>query len=74
MHCARGRIYGAACLLHQGADANIQTTDTLSTALHFAAAHNNSEVARLLLAYGAKSSILNNNGEKARDIGLSDLS
>ena len=74
LHCARGRVFGVGCLLHQGADANCQTLDTQSTPLHYAAAHNNSEIARLLLAYGAKSSILNCMGERARDIGLTDLS
>lgn len=44
VHCARGRVYGTACLLHQGADANAQTFDTQSTPLHIAAQHNNSEV------------------------------
>lgn len=58
----------------QGADPNVQTSDTLSTPLHYAAAHNNSDIARLLLAFGAKSSIQNSVGERAKDIGLPDLS
>lgn len=74
VHCARGRVFGVGCLLHQGADANCQTLDTLSTPLHLAAIHNQTEIARLLLAYGAKSSVLNSAGERARDIGLADLS
>jgi Ankyrin repeat len=36
LHSARGRSFGVTCLLHQGADVNLQTTDTLSTALHLA--------------------------------------
>ena len=57
LHCARGRIFGAACLLHQGADANSQTTDSLGmTPLTFATKLNHAEIVRLLLAYGAKAS------------------
>jgi ankyrin repeat protein len=33
---ARGRLYGAACLLHHGADPNIVTISDNSTPLHYA--------------------------------------
>jgi len=68
MHCALGRRFGTACLLHQGADVNIQTTGALLTPLHLAAKHNHIEIARLLVAYGAKTSTKNSKGELPRDL------
>ena len=44
-----------------------------STALHFAARYKQAEVAKLLLAYGAKTSTSNKLGERPKDLGLSDL-
>ena len=73
LHCALGRNFGTSCLLHQGADTNSQTIDTLLTPLHIAAKHNHLEIARLLLAYGAKAGIANKDGHKAKDFGLIDL-
>lgn len=73
LHAAQGRCFGAACLLHQGADPNLQTKDTLSSPLHFAAAHQQANVARLLLAYGAKTGLLNSKGQRAKDLGLANL-
>ena len=70
MHCALGRKFGTACLLHQGADVNHQTTGALLTPLHLAARHNHIEIARLLVAYGAKTSTANSKGELPRDLGL----
>jgi ankyrin repeat protein len=73
LHAAHGRTYGCACLLHQGADVNKQTADTGSTPLHYAAKYKQPEVAKLLLAYGAKTSIANKSHERPKDLGLSDL-
>lgn len=70
MHCALGRRFGTACLLHQGADVNIQTTGTLLTPLHLAAKHNHIEIARLLVAYGAKTSSPDSKGLLPRDLGI----
>jgi len=72
-HTPQGRCFGTACLLHQGADPNVQTKDTLSSPLHFAAAHQQAGAARLLLAYGAKTGLLNSKGQRAKDLGLADL-
>lgn len=74
MHCALGRRFGTSCLLHQGADVNIQTTGALLTPLHLAAKHNHIEIARLLVAYGAKTSIANAKGELPRELGLASTS
>jgi ankyrin repeat protein len=71
--CMNGGSFGAACLLHQGADANVQTSHDLSTPLHYAVQYNHQDIARLLMAYGAKSSIVNRNGERPKDLGLSDV-
>jgi len=73
LHAAQGRCFGVACLLHQGADPNLQTNDTLSTPLHFAAFHKQANVARLLLAYGAKTGLVNSRGQRAKDLGLANL-
>jgi len=69
MHCALGRRFGTACLLHQGADVNIQSTGALLTPLHLAAKNNAIEIARLLVAYGASTSVANARGELPRDMG-----
>lgn len=68
LHCAQGRIYGVSCLLHQGCDTNPRTHGTLLTPLHLASAHNHTEVARLLVAYGAKPNLKNADGKRANDI------
>ena len=68
LHCALGRRFGTACLLHQGADVNLQTTGALLTPLHLAAQQNHIEIARLLVAYGAKTSTANAKGQLPRDI------
>jgi len=73
LHCARGRSFGTACLLHQGADTNSQTANSLLTPLHLAAKYNHADIARLLLAYGARTSLVNKDGLKAKDFGLVDL-
>jgi ankyrin repeat protein len=53
VHCSRGCIYGVACLLHHGADPNCRTTDTNQSALDLAEHHNQDEIIKLLLTYGA---------------------
>lgn len=70
LHCALGRRFGTSCLLHQGADVNLQTTGALLTPLHLAAKFNHIEIASLLIAYGANLSITNAKGQLPRDLGL----
>jgi ankyrin repeat protein len=67
-HCAKGRLYSAACLLHSGSDPNIATTDFLLTPLHLAVKYGHKDVAKVLLAFGAKSSALDKFGRKPVDI------
>ncbi len=57
LHCARGRVFGASCLLHQGSDTNARTQNTLFTPLHLASRYNHTEIAKVLIAYGAKSNV-----------------
>ena len=71
--CAQGRLYAVTCLLHKGANPNPQTTDTLSTPLHLAVQHDHEDISRLLLAFGADTSIVNAAGETAFDLGLAAL-
>lgn len=57
IHCARGRIYAVACLLHHGADPTCETTDsTRETAMQVATRHEQEEIVKMLLAYGAEPS------------------
>ena len=51
LHCARGRSFGASCLLHQGSDTNARTQTTLYTPLHLASKFKHAEIAKVLLAY-----------------------
>ena len=44
LHCAKGRLLGALCLLHQGCDANAREKDTLRTPLHLAGEYGHGEV------------------------------
>ena len=59
IHSARGRIYAVACLVHHGAHLNLRTMDGNNlTPLDMALRHNQLEVVRILIAYGAESSPL----------------
>lgn len=71
--CAKNLLYGATCILHHGANANIQTFEDKLTPLHVAAASGNDDMVRLLLAYGASTSHLNNFSLTARDINRSKV-
>lgn len=71
--CAKGLIYGATCLLHNGSKANVQTYEDKLTPLHVAAASGHDDMVRLLVAYGASTSILNNYSLSARDINRSKV-
>jgi ankyrin repeat protein len=71
--CAQGRLYAVTCLLHKGANPNPQTADTLSTPLHLAVQHDHEDISRLLLAFGADTSIVNAAGETVFDLGLAEL-
>ena len=71
--CAKGLIYGATCILHHGADSNIQTYEEKLSPLHIAAAGGHDDMVRLLLAYGASTSLLNNYLLTARDINRSKV-
>ena len=71
--CAQGRLYAVTCLLHKGANPNPQSTDTKSTPLHLAVQHDHEDIARLLLAFGADTTIKNMTGETAFDLGLAEL-
>lgn len=57
-----GRVYGVSCLLQAGAAVNIVSPQNHLTPLHLAVLHNQIEVANILLAYGADTSVLNANG------------
>ena len=72
-HCARGRLFGAVCILQSGADINCQSKDK-STALHYAAASGNDEIVKLLLAYGARTNIKNTSGLCAHEVNNSSIS
>lgn len=50
----KGRIYGLTALLHNGADPNIASFQGGLTPLHVALQHNRSEIANMLICYGAK--------------------
>jgi ankyrin repeat protein len=52
LHCARGRVYAIACLLHLGADVDCADTEG-ATPMNVAAQHGQEEVQRILLGYGA---------------------
>ena len=71
--CARGCGYGVACLLNHGADVNIQNGSEQDTPLHIATKHKNDDIARLLLAFGARSNIKNASGDSPLDLGLLEL-
>ena len=43
------------------------------TPLHISAKHNNVEIAKVLLAYGANQTLLSTNGERAKEVGLFDV-
>lgn len=73
LYCAKGRLYGVSCLLHSGADTNIQSSDTLMTPLHLAVINNHADIARLLLAFGADVNVKMSTGETALELGLSNL-
>ena len=51
-HAAYGRSYGTVCLLNQGANPNSLNDENYSP-LHYAVKFNNSEIANILVAYGA---------------------
>lgn len=72
-HCAKKCLYGVSALLQHGADPDCQTLTSGFTPLHLCAIHNHVEVAKVLLAYGANQTLLSSNGERARDLGLSDV-
>jgi ankyrin repeat protein len=72
-HCAKGCLYGVSALLQHGADPDCQSLKTGLTPLHLCAMHNNIEIAKLLLAYGANQTLQSSNGERAKDLGLSDI-
>jgi ankyrin repeat protein len=71
--CAKGLIYGATCLLHHGANTDIQTYEEKLSPLHVAAASGNDDMVRLLLAYGASTSLFNSYSLTARDINRSKV-
>jgi hypothetical protein len=71
--CAKNLLYGATCILHHGADTDTQTYEDKLTPLHVAAASGEDDMVRLLLAYGASTSILNNYSLTARDINRSKV-
>ncbi len=74
VHCSRGCVYGVACLLHHGADPNCRTTDTNQSALDLAEHHNQDEIIKLLLTYGAsQNSMINNTISPVKNETLNDL-
>ena len=72
-HCAKGCVYGVSALLQHGANPDCQTSETGLTPLHICAMHNNAEIAKVLLAYGANQTLLSAKGERPKDFGLSDI-
>ena len=70
--CAQGRLYGVTCLLHKGANPNALSTESI-TPLHLAVQHHHSDIARLLLSFGANTSLESVDGRSADDLGLSNL-
>jgi ankyrin repeat protein len=66
-------VFGAACLLHNGADVNCLAKDK-STPLHLAAASGNDDMIKLLLAYGASTNIRNRDGFVPHDVNCSNVS
>ncbi len=53
IHALRGRLYGVSSLLHAGADPNICTFHEQLSPLHIALLHKHTEIASVLMAYGA---------------------
>lgn len=53
IHALKGRLYGVSCLLHAGADPNINSKDGHSP-LQVAIKHRNFDIANLLIAYGSE--------------------
>ena len=68
LHSAKGRLFGVSCLLHQGCDSNARVHKTLQTPLHMACDNGHTEVSRVLLAYGAKMSSRDADGNKPKEI------
>ncbi len=68
LHCKLGRKFGVSCLLHQGCDANARMKESLKTPLHLASDNNHTDVAKLLLAYGAKASTKDANGIRPKEL------
>ena len=58
--CAQGRLYAVICLLHRGADPNshIDGSDSSTTPLAYAIQHQHSDIARLLIGFGAETTTL----------------
>mmetsp|Transcript_3982 Transcript_3982/g.6215 ORF Transcript_3982/g.6215 Transcript_3982/m.6215 type:complete len:151 (+) Transcript_3982:97-549(+) len=71
--CAKGRVYGAACLLHYGADVNVPGGEDDSTPLHYAAASGSDDLVRLLLAYGASITVTNKHGLYPQDLNQTNV-
>jgi ankyrin repeat protein len=58
-HCANGRSFAVACLLHSGADINCVTAFEKISPLDVALMHNHTEITNLLMTYGAECTIRN---------------
>lgn len=70
---AQGRLFGATCLLHKGANANAQSNELELTPLHLAVMNHHADIVRLLIAFGADVANKMTTGQNAHDLGLSNL-
>jgi ankyrin repeat protein len=68
VHCARGRMYGAFCLLHNGADAVCRNSDVSLSPLQACIDHGQTELAKLLLSYGAEDLRNSDNNTHLREV------
>lgn len=70
VHVCAGCLFGASALLYHGAQVDTKERLMGMTPLHLSAMHNQPDIARALLAYGADKYILSTESKKPAEYGL----